>query len=178
MLAGEPDWPRLVFAGGGIGSLGAPAQPATSPLIEPPVSELLADAKLVDDHFAARAPAAPPGPAGPGPTGPGAGATARARCTMKPRRVGRRGRLKLSVRCDRAATVRLSGRLTFRRRHVRLKTAGRRVKGGTRVVMTLQLPKAARRTLARHRRIKAVFTLRATNAGGTRVTRRKVARLR
>ncbi len=42
------DWHRLVFMGGGIGSLGAPVLPMTTPNIEAPLAELLADARALD----------------------------------------------------------------------------------------------------------------------------------
>ena len=74
--------------------------------------------------------------------------------------------------------MRLGGRLRIGRRRVAVKAVKRRVRANRRVVLSVKLPSRALRALARGRKVSAVFTLRATNAGGTRVVKRKVARLR
>jgi hypothetical protein len=64
-LPGFDDWAHLVFTGGGIGSLGAPAPPAVTPDDEPPIAELLANAQAIEHGpigTAASAPFAPLAP--------------------------------------------------------------------------------------------------------------------
>ena len=56
------DWPALVFDGGAVGGSGV-ALPTQTPLIEPPLDELLASKKFLEDHVAAQQ-----GPRGPTPT--------------------------------------------------------------------------------------------------------------
>jgi hypothetical protein len=88
--------------------------------------------------------------------------------------VSRRGRLAVTVRCDRAARVRLGGRVKLGRARVTAKPVTRRVRANHRVTLTLKLPKRALRALADHRRVSATLALRATNAAGTRVTTKRV----
>ena len=47
------DWPALVFDGGEVGGSGV-ALPTQTPLNEPPLDELLASKKFLDDHVAAQ----------------------------------------------------------------------------------------------------------------------------
>src|SRR4029077_11075960 len=86
-LTGPEDWPVLSYKNGGIGSLGAPVLPATTPEIEPPVTELEADRAIVDAGFqpTAPAPVIPPATPPPGPTTSTAPSAApRTKCTLRP----------------------------------------------------------------------------------------------
>ncbi len=174
-LAGPVDWPRLVFNGGEVGSLGAVVLPATTPLVEPPLSELLADESLADGTSRGQPPVvAPVITPGSSATTPPAGG--RARCTLgAPSR--KRLRLALRVRCDRTATVRIRARLTIGRAHVNAKPVTRHVRANRRATLTLTLPRRAARAIAHHRHVSATLTLRAANPAGTSVTTKRVRRL-
>ena len=64
------DWPNIVLKGGAVGDLGAPILAAQTPLMEPPLEELLASKKVFDDYVAAHGPSPPGGE----PSEPGGGA--------------------------------------------------------------------------------------------------------
>ena len=184
LLTGTPDWPRLVYKGGSIGSLGAFVAPRTTVQIEHPATELLAYAKIAD-----AGPVAPPGsgPApvpGTTPTPPTTGSTTpptkpfgqstpsahRPTCSVRPRsskvalRGEQRGRLSVSVRCDGAATARLSATATITSgRHHRTVSAGAatvRAKARATQTVVVKLPSSVLTALARHQRVSVALKLR------------------
>jgi hypothetical protein len=84
------------------------------------------------------------------------------------------------ARCDERCTLRLSGRMTGRRR---LPSVTRRAAAGKRVRLTMKLSRRLRRTLARDlrrgRKVIATLRLRARDAAGnarTRTVRVRVVR--
>jgi hypothetical protein len=90
-LTGSQDWPRLLFKGGSIGSLGAAPRLLTSDRIEPPVEELLQDKQAIDDYLAARrTPPTPTGPGAPSPPPAAGGAARRGPPTLSRLRLGRK----------------------------------------------------------------------------------------
>lgn len=151
-------------------TIAAPPAPPAGPLPVPPAAP---DAAL--------APAAPSAVLAP--AAPGAGLTAAAT-----QRLGRHGRLLVTGRCDAACTLSAAGSLsipgggkagagrTFRLGPVRgaLSAAGRRD-------LVLKLPKpalaAARRALAKGRRVTAAIALTATGPGGSSAPVSRVVRL-
>ncbi len=68
-FTGFTDWPNIVFKGGGVGAQGAPVLPAQTPLIEPPLTELLEAKRTFEQYVpvprALTPPALPAPPANP-----------------------------------------------------------------------------------------------------------------
>ena len=139
------DWPALVFDGGSVGGSGV-ALPAQTPLIEPPLEELLASRKHLEDYVAAQqaAPGPPPAP------GPGAAPTttppavttplavttltvrpARVRAARRGPSIGNRGRATVTYTLTGAARVRFTVErlLDGRRRAGRCRPAKRAPRG-------------------------------------------------
>jgi hypothetical protein len=129
------DWPALVFDGGAVGGSGV-ALPSRTPLIEPPLEELEASRKFLEDHVAAQQsppdPSASPGqaatPTTPTTTPPAATAPlaitalklrpARFRATRRGPSIRRRGPATVTYTLTSAARVRFTveRRLAGRRR--------------------------------------------------------------
>jgi hypothetical protein len=189
-LTGPDDWSRLVYSGGGVGSLAPPVLPLTTPQNEAPVTELLADEAVVDG----RQPSAPTPPRS---TSPGPATTTtptpatRATCTLRPgsssvaTRGSKRGRLTITARCDAAATLKLRAKVTsIRRVHRRLHTttaslaaASVHAKPNTTVSIKLTLPRTTLSALTRGNKTSATLTLQVTSAGGVRTITTRIARL-
>jgi WD40-like Beta Propeller Repeat len=186
LLAGYDDWPRLVFTGGGIGSLGASAPPTVTPDDEPPISELLADAATVNAGVLPTSPLPPvnpsPGLAPPTPTTP-----PRATCTLRlsssaiALRGAKRGRLSITARCTATATLKLRAKVTstrriHRKRHattVSLAATSIHAKANTTVTIKLTLPRKTLDALTHHSKTSVTLTLTVTSTGGTRTTTTK-----
>lgn len=166
------DWPHLVFDGGGVGAAGAVALPNKTAEIEPPVSELLEDQRVLESY----APGSPTPSSVPG-TPP--------RCTLKRNGRPKRGRLKVRVRCDQAAAVRLSGLVKIsikragghprKKKSLKLKTLRASLSAGVPLTLAVKLPKAALSARKRGAKESILLTLTATNGNGTR---KATARLR
>ncbi len=192
-LTGPDDWSRLVYKGGGIGSLAPPVVPTSTPQNEAPVTELLADEAVVDAGIPpAPGPVTTPSPpAGPAPATPAAPAPRRATCTLRPTstrvalRGAARGRLTLAARCDGDAKLTLrttiaTTRRVHRRRHttkVSLKSVTARARAKTAVTIRVTLPRAVLRALARHDGASATLALQVTSAGGVRTVTVRIAHL-
>ena len=195
-LTATVDWPRLVFDGGGIGSLGAPAPPQTTPEIEPRLSELLAYRAAIEAGVGPSPPTRPvvtPPVTTPAPTTPGLVPAPPAQrpvtCTLRPSSSvalhGRkRGRLTLTVRCAAAATVRLHATVTTtatprhgkrRRTKSTLRTVTVRARAGRNETTAIALPATVLRALARHQPTSVRLHL---DGAGVRATTANVSRLR
>lgn len=99
------------------------------------------------------------------------------------------GTLTLTVKCDQAASVTLTGRLTEpsgkkpkqgkqRTKTISLPSKHRSVPAGASITFTIKLPNAALTALGHGARESVAFTLVAKNANGTRKVTTKVSRLR
>ncbi len=161
------DWPALVFNGGAVGGSGV-ALPSTTPLIEPPLEELLAYKKTLEDFVAAGGrpdPAAtPPGGTSTPPTGTTAPVVITA-LTLRPARfaAARRGP-SIGSRGRAAVRYTLTGAARVRFRVERL-LDGRRRAGGCRP------PKQAPRGRRCTRRIAARGSFAHTGTAGTNTFR-------
>ena len=198
-LTATVDWPRLVFDGGGIGSLGASAPPQTTPEIEPPLSELLSYKAAIEAGVAPPPPTPavfPPAVttpvATPTPTTPGLATAPPARlsvaCTLKPSssvalRGRTRGRLTLTVRCAAAATVRLRATVTTTaaarhgKRHrstVTLRVMTVHTRAGRNQTIAIVLPATVVHALTRHRPTSAKLRL---DGAGVRTATASISRL-
>jgi hypothetical protein len=207
VLAGAEDWSQLVYDGGGqIGSLGAPAPPATTPQIEPPVSELLAAKAAVQAGVAAPPPAAavvvPPSVPSPtvappfvaptttGLIPPAPPAPPPATCSLKASSSvalhgHTRNRLIVTARCAAAATLRLRANVrTTRQLHrkhrttsVTLPAVHIHARPNTAATIKLTLPRTVLNALTRGDKTSATLTLQVTSAGGVRTITTKIPRL-
>ncbi len=193
-LTGPDDWPLLVYKNGGIGSLGAPVLPPTTPVIEPPVTELEADQAIVDAGIQPTAPAPLIPPANPSPGSTTASTPThppRTTCTVRPSsssialRGSKRGRLTITARCNGVATLKLRAKVTstrrvHRKRHttiVSLAANNVHAKPNTTVVIKLTLPRTVLSALTHGSKTSATLTLQVTSASGIRTTTRKIAHL-
>jgi hypothetical protein len=163
-LPAVSDWPHLVYAGGAIGAAGAVALPTHTAEIEPPISELLEDQHVLESLEESPAPASATPATAP-------------RCTLRRRGGISHGRLRVSARCDQAATVRLSGRVKLgakrgrghsrRARSLGLKTVRASLSAGVPLTMTVKLPKAVLSAVKLGAKESILLTLTAENGNGT-----------
>ena len=140
-FAAFSDWPNLVFKGGGVGDLGAPVLPQSTPRIEPPLAELQSAKQTLEDYVAAQR-AAQPLPGGqPATSAPPAQPVRRAAPTLRALRVRSRGaRVTVSYTLSEAGRVRFTvERVLPGRRRGRRCLPARRAPRGRRCTRQVQV---------------------------------------
>ena len=168
---------RLTAAPGADSVFSAWGGPACAAAGLGPCDAVMAADQAVDAQFAALA--AGSGGGGGGPSPPSANPpVAAVKCRLTPQSKVRSGRLRVKIACPARATLRLTGRLTYRqgKRTRTLKLEAVTLTATTRTV-TLALPSAARSLVRRHTAVSAALTVVATSAGGVVRTTARVKRL-